>query len=150
MNRTLRIAVSCVLLGVARASAQEAERTTLDKVFSAAQTERGRSVYSRVCSECHTRSQFSRADGFQKNWQGRTFFDVFEQLRSTMPQDNPGGIPRRDYVDVLAYLLNEFGYPSGETDLPATEPGMKSIRIVAPEDSGNHRPVLPSGARRQR
>lgn len=110
------------------------ERTTRDAVFSAAQAERGRGVYARVCAECHTRSEFSREEGVQGNWQGRTFFSVFQEIRSSMPEDNPAGLPRQDYLDVLAYLLRQYGYPAGESDLPATDEGMQSIRIVAPPD----------------
>ena len=108
------------------------ERTTRDGVFSAAQADRGRSVYSRVCAECHTRSEFSREEGVQGNWQGRTFFSVFQEIRSSMPDDNPAGLPRQDYIDVLAYLLRQYGYPAGESELPPTDEGMQAIRIVAP------------------
>jgi mono/diheme cytochrome c family protein len=143
MNGILLCVFTFILLAFRPAAAVQAQdgdetgRTTRDGVFSSTQVERGRAVYSRVCAACHTRSQFSREKGYQKNWQGRSFFDVFEQISTTMPQDNPGGIPRRDYIDVLSYLLSEYGYPTGDAELPATESGMRAIRIVAPVESGD-------------
>jgi mono/diheme cytochrome c family protein len=110
------------------------ERTTRDGVFSAAQAERGHTVYSRVCADCHTRSEFSREEGVQGNWQGRTVFSVFQEIRSSMPDDDPAGLPRQDYIDVMAYLLRQYGYPAGESDLPATDDALKAIRITAPPD----------------
>lgn len=137
--RSVAIPLFLLSAGTAPVASQDGgpiapERTTRDGVFSAAQADRGRSVYSRVCAECHTRSEFSREEGVQGNWQGRTFFSVFQEIRSSMPDDNPAGLPRQDYLDVLAYLLRQYGYPAGESDLPPTDEGMQTIRIVAPPD----------------
>lgn len=129
-------------LAATEAAAQNgnAARTVRDGVFSAAQARRGESVFSNVCIMCHTRGQFVGAGGYQENWQNRTFFDVFDQLRNTMPNDNPGGLPRRDYIDVIIYLLSENGYPAGEKDLAGTDEALKSIRIVPPESTPAPRP----------
>jgi mono/diheme cytochrome c family protein len=108
------------------------ERTIRDGVFSDAQVRRGEAVFGNICSACHNRAQFVGDGGFQKNWEGRTFFDVFDQLRNTMPNDNPGGLSRREYVDVLIYLLRQGGHPAGEADLAVTDASLKAIRIVPP------------------
>jgi len=107
-------------------------RTIRDSVFSDAQVKRGEAVFGNICSACHNRAQFVGDGGFQKNWEGRTFFDVFDQLRNTMPNDNPGGLSRREYVDVLIYLLRQNGHPAGDADLALTDASLKAIRIVAP------------------
>jgi len=145
MTWPLRVFSPVVLLAVCGLPLQAQEggpaaRTSRDSVFSAAQVQRGASVFQRACSQCHTREQFRGAAGFVRNWQGRSFLDVFQQLSSTMPNDNPGALPRRDYVDVMTYLLRESGYPEGPRDLPLTESSLKAVRIVplaAP--SGNQR-----------
>lgn len=104
--------------------------------FSEAQVLRGRSVFSRACADCHTTGQFTAGDGFQLDWKGRTFLEVIEQLRSTMPQNDPGVLTRREYLDILAFLLRENGVPTGDTDLPATDDALKSVRIVLPPGRG--------------
>jgi hypothetical protein len=47
-----------------------------------------------------------------------------------MPQDNPGGLRRQEYADVLAYLFELNGLPAGDTALPADDCGLRRIRIA--------------------
>src|SRR5205807_7640348 len=51
-------------------------------------------------------------------WNGSTLADVFETLRTTMPQDSPGRLATRQYAEILAYLLQANDCPSGSDDLP--------------------------------
>ncbi len=134
--RPLILVCLAVLGGVLPASGQDdsPERTARDSVFSTAQADRGEGVFARVCAQCHTRKQFT--ESIHKNWEGRTFYEVFEQLRSTMPNDNPGGLSRGQYIDVLVYLLRECGYPAGRNDLGPGESSLRSVRIV---------PLAPTG-----
>jgi mono/diheme cytochrome c family protein len=111
-------------------------RTVRDSVFSDAQADRGAGVFSEICSQCHSLDQFRGDAGFLKNWEGRTFLDVFQQLSSTMPNDNPGGLSRRQYVDVMTYLLREGGHPAGRADLSVGESSLKAIMIVPPAGRG--------------
>jgi mono/diheme cytochrome c family protein len=127
MIRVLRNGSALVLLAFATPSSGQnggavPQRTTLDGVFSAAQVQRGTAVFSATCSQCHTH---------RRNWQGRTFYDVFDQIRSTMPNDNPGGLARRDYIDVLSWILAENGYPAGSADI-TSDASMKAVKIVPP------------------
>jgi len=117
--------------GAGRAHAQNGGRSLADGVFSKAQAERGRDVFTETCSVCHTRGQFT--DGtFRRNWEGRTLFDVFEQLRSTMPNDSPGRLSGQEYLDVLLYLFSQQGYPAGEVEISATADTLRQIRITPP------------------
>jgi hypothetical protein len=34
-----------------------------------------------------------------------------------MPETNPGALPRKDYVDILAYILSLSRYPAGDAEL---------------------------------
>ena len=56
-------------------------------------------------------------------------FDLLELIRTTMPNDNPGQLPARDYVDIVAYILNLNGYPQGEAELPADDAVLRNIKI---------------------
>lgn len=137
------ILVTATTLPLAAQNGAVATRTTQDTVFSEAQAERGRGVFSRVCSECHTRGQFTASDGFQLDWDNRTFLEAVGQLRATMPQNDPGSLTRRDYVDILTYLLRENGVPTGATDLATTDEGLQAVRIVLPT-GGGHPPDRPA------
>lgn len=84
--------------------------------FTAAQAERGAAVYGRACAACHVATFFA-TPAFRRAWNGRTAWDLFELIRTTMPNDNPGRLPRRDYADVVAYLLRLNGMPAGPVEL---------------------------------
>lgn len=56
-------------------------------------------------------------------------FDLVELIRTTMPNDNPGQLPKQDYVDIVAYILNLNGYPQGPTDLVADDMILQKVKI---------------------
>ena len=85
-------------------------------VFTDEQAERGNGVFSRVCVECHTRKDMAGAD-FRLNWNGRTVFDLFDRIRTTMPESAPGSMTREEYADVTAYFLKLNGLPTGSIPL---------------------------------
>ena len=43
--------------------------------------------------------------------------DVFTIVSQNMPATNPGSLEHDDYVQIMAYLLQENGYPAGSTAL---------------------------------
>jgi mono/diheme cytochrome c family protein len=122
------VALACLALpGVL--AAQSDTRTTQDGVFNEAQRARGESSFKETCAACHSSSQF-KGDAFVKAWSGMTVFDLFDQLRTTMPNDNPGGLPPATYVDVVTYLLGLNGFPRGDKALPPDEDALKRVRIT--------------------
>ncbi len=99
-----------------------------DGIFTTAQAERGAKVFEEVCMRCHQPEQFT-GPGFIDAWSGQTADAPFEVIRTTMPEDNPSSLKRRDYAAVLAYLFSLNGLPAGETDLPSLTRKLKLIRI---------------------
>ena len=102
-------------------------------IFTDAQAQRGRTTFDEVCSECHTTSEF-RGRTFQRGWGRRTVYSFFRTVRSTMPDDNPGGLEEQVYLDVVSYILSMNGHDGGPTELSADSP-MREVRI-APSESG--------------
>ena len=43
---------------------------------------------------------------------------MFGYLKATMPQDRPGSLTDQQYADLLAYILRNNDYPSGNQELP--------------------------------
>jgi mono/diheme cytochrome c family protein len=124
--RAVPLSLLVLAMVVPQAHAQAGATATRDGVYSQAQADRGQAVFVNVCASCHTRSQFT--DGtWHRKWEGQTVFDVLESIRTTMPNDNPSGLSDREYVDVIAYLLKQNGYPAGERD--ASEASMKRVRV---------------------
>ena len=104
--------------------------STLRGVYSDAQAVRGESTYRANCTSCHATSAYTGAP-FARAWGGRTAFDLFELIRTTMPNDNPGRLSRSEYAEIVAYLFKLNGFPPGEQALPNDDDGLKRIRIEA-------------------
>jgi mono/diheme cytochrome c family protein len=130
--RCLSFAFAVLALSAGRASAQTADtaaqRSVLSGAYNAAQAKAGEAVFTRICAQCHVTVQFSDAN-FQRAWAGRTARDLFELIRTQMPQDNPGGLRREEYAAVLAYIFQLNGYPPGESALPAADAALRHVRI---------------------
>lgn len=121
-------AVGAVLLGGPTAGAAQdppAPRSTLDGVYTSEQAARGRETYVRVCSQCHALDWY-RGD-VVRAWEGAPLYGLFEVISTTMPQDNPGSLRRRDYVDMLAYILQLNGMPTGGQELSTGTSRLREI-----------------------
>ncbi len=107
-------------------------------VYTEEQARRGQNAFRRVCSECHYASEF-KGPVFTDAWARRTARDLYRELRRTMPDDNPGGLPRQTYVDVMAYLLELNGYPAGSDELPPDDEILSRVRLTPPKGPGPER-----------
>ena len=96
--------------------------------YTAAQARAGEAVFSGTCGNCHGPAEFS-GPTFLRVWEGRSVYDLFDQIRNAMPLDNPGGLSREQYTSVMAYLLRINEYPAGENELPPSDEGLKRIRF---------------------
>lgn len=112
-------------------AAAEPAETPPAGIFTEVQADRGGTAFDEVCSECHTTSEF-RGRTFQSNWGRRTVYSLFRTVRSTMPDDNPGGLEERVYLDVVAYILSMNGHDTGTSELTADSP-MREVRIAPPD-----------------
>ena len=135
MAQKRSLCVAAVLLALAGPAAAQnspaADRSVREGVYSKAQAARGKSTFANVCGNCHSTGQFSGED-FRMQWEGRSVHDLFAQLRTTMPIDNPGGLTPKEYAAVIAYFLELNGYPAGTAELPTAADALKRIRIETP------------------
>lgn len=82
--------------------------TPVPTAHSDSQAELGRRWFAASCEECHAVDEVS-SDDFKAKWGGRTAYDLFDQIARTMPEETPGSLPRRAYVDIIAYLMKQNG-----------------------------------------
>lgn len=113
--------------------------TTLDGIYTDAQAQRGADQFATNCAPCHGGTLQGNGEApaltgaeFTSDWIGLTVGDLFDRIRTTMPQDAPGKLSRDQYADILAFILKANGYPAGQKELDKRSEYLKAIGFVAP------------------
>lgn len=113
-----------------------------DGVYTADQAESGRTVYAARCAVCHGRSL---AGGLGPPLSGATFVDRWDdmpladlvgKIRNTMPENAPGDLTPAEGAGLVAYLLQENGFPPGPTTLSEDPTVLSEIGWSATDSSG--------------
>lgn len=112
--------------------------STSSGVYSDDQATRGRTAFETYCASCHAASDYA-GEQFRMNWFGRRVSDLFRVLKTTMPEDNIGGLSDDEYTRVISYILKLNGFPAGRDSLPSDSTLMRGIRI-GPADTASKSP----------
>jgi len=129
----------------AQAPAPAAEsRSVWDGVYTDDQAKRGEPLYRKECAACHgdmlTGGESApplTGGAFLANWNGLTMADLFDRIRKTMPQSNPGRLTRQQDADILSFLLNVNKFPAGKTELYRQSEMLKEIRFESAKPAPN-------------
>src|ERR1700677_5047305 len=131
----MKVVIAAALF-IALSSAQEPSRSVWDGVYTQAQAGRGRPLYNQHCASCHADTLMGGemspplvGGEFLSNWNGLTVGALFERIRTTTPQNNPGKLTREVNSDITAYILSVNKFPSGNVELPHSTEFLKDIRI---------------------
>jgi mono/diheme cytochrome c family protein len=120
-------------------------KTIWDGVFSEEQVARGRTAYNISCASCH-RSDLSgfesalRGQRFMDHWREDSLESLYSNIKKSMPRNEPGSLESATYVDIIAYILQQNGFPTGASELKADL--LKSIQLTGKEGAE----PLPAGA----
>jgi cytochrome c5 len=120
-------------------------KTVWDGVFSEDQARRGRASYNASCATCH------RTDltGYENALKGQKFMDrwredalesLYSNIKRSMPRNAPGTLETATYLDIVAYILEQNGFPAGAWDL--SPDNLKSIQVTGKNGTES----LPTGA----
>jgi len=93
---------------------------TVAASFNPAQAQQGQTVFETKCATCHG----ARVEGgehapalsgntFWSQWDQQTARSLYGRIISTMPPDAPGTLSESDTIDVVSYILQLNGAPSG-------------------------------------
>jgi len=125
--------------------AQESGKTVADGVYTDAQAARGAAAYDTACARCH-RDDLGGATGpalrdqrFARQFAGKDLRALFSKTATTMPRNAPGTLGDNVYLDILAHLLKENGFPAGPQELTAD--ALDAIRVLP----GRAKPAPPVG-----
>jgi mono/diheme cytochrome c family protein len=109
-------------------------QTTLDRVFTADQAERGQSAYALNCSSCHSEDlQGMNAPAlmgqqFVDTWRQDSVSSLFDLIRTRMPPRGGGSLDDQTYLDILTHILSINGFPAGPEELTTRQ--VESVRFV--------------------
>ncbi len=108
-------------------------------IFTTEQANRGEAAYRSNCASCHANDLRGNSNSpglvgmsFLFLWEQRPLAELFNTMRVEMPTDRPGSLSTATYLDLLAFILQQNGYPAGDNGLSATIGDVPSILIVAP------------------
>jgi len=145
------LVASIVLVGafgggiVNLARAQESEKTVADGVYTETQAARGATVYDSACGGCH-RPDLGGNTGpalkdqrFAREFAGKDLKTLFTRIATTMPRNAAGSLGDNVYLDIVAHMLRENGFPAGSKELTAD--ALDGIRVVP----GRPKPPPPVG-----
>jgi len=124
-----------LLLALAAVAATE-PRTIWDGVYSSDQVARGKKAYAAECASCHGTALEGIDDSpalvgavFHKKWDGKSVGRLIDVTRRTMPTDTPGTLSRQVCTDIVVYMLDANGFPTGKADLAPDAPDLRQLLI---------------------
>jgi mono/diheme cytochrome c family protein len=89
--------------------------------FTADQAYQGRFTFIAQCAECHggdLHGQFGPAlQGPDSNVPWQTPKAVWAYMTVHMPVGNAGGLPQRDYLNIMAFIMQSNGRRAGRAEL---------------------------------
>src|SRR5690349_6102841 len=109
-----------------------------DGVYTEGQAARGNAGFAARCANCHGANLGGTGEApalagpqFLSDFDGLSLGDLFDRIRTTMPQDNPASLTRDAYADILAFLLKANGVPAGAKELDRRSEYLKAISFSA-------------------
>jgi S-disulfanyl-L-cysteine oxidoreductase SoxD len=109
-----------------------------DGIYNEDQAKRGADDFAAHCASCHGADMSGTGEApaligaqFISDFNGETVGDLFDRIRTTMPQDNPGGLSRDQYAETVAFIFKSNGFPPGAKELDRRSEYLKAIAFLA-------------------
>jgi mono/diheme cytochrome c family protein len=112
-----------VIVSVDAAQAPAPSRSARDGVYTDDQAARGKKTFETICIACHETRLW------RDYWVKETLGDLFETIRTNMPEDAPGTLSPQEVRDVLAFILSANRLPAGTEDLSDDVAELRRIRV---------------------
>jgi S-disulfanyl-L-cysteine oxidoreductase SoxD len=145
MNQRALLILCPAIVFAAALSAQEPMKTVADGVYSEVQATRGAASYDQACAGCH-RPDLGGANGpalrgerFAKIFAGKDLKTFYTKVATTMPRGAAASLGDAVYLDIVAHVLRENGFPAGESELTAE--ALSALQVIP----GREKPPPPVG-----
>jgi len=108
-----------------------------DGVFTAEQAQRGKGEFDQTCSRCHNLALIGSERGpaikgttFLSHYEKGSVADLFIKIRDTMPEGGPGTLNEDVKLEILAYILQQNGFPAGTDQLKKDVSFLEDIKMA--------------------
>ena len=100
--------------------------TTNDGVYTKAQADGAKKQFDKLCAACHPFTVAAKKnprdlplgdEPFFKSWTGRPLNEMVSVIALTMPNDGSATVTEAEAVNLVAYILQQNGYPAGKRPL---------------------------------
>ena len=135
---TLVVALACgcaVAAWQSAASAQDEVWPIWSGAFSVEQATRGKASYDLFCASCHGEDLAGqngpalKGARFLSIWDAASLREFYRKVSTTMPRAQ-ARLDEAVYLDVIAYLLQQNGFPTGPRELTAQPETLVRFWIV--------------------
>jgi mono/diheme cytochrome c family protein len=116
--------------------AQSRAKHVWDGVYSSEQAARGKAAFDLSCSRCHNvalvgseRGPAIKGPAFLSHWDKDNLLGLFTKIRDTMPEGGPGTVKDEVKIDIISYILQQNGFPSGNEELKLDPPALGDIPL---------------------
>jgi len=126
------LVLTCAIAG----KAQNTEPRIWQGVYTTDQAERGKTSFNSSCLRCHgDKLQGNTApalsgDRFFTTWGNEPIASLFAKIRDTMPPNFGTSIDDQTKLDIVAYILQTNGYPSGAGELTQNGSDLATAQIL--------------------
>lgn len=106
--------------------ARTSQKSTNDGVYTKAQAVGAQKQFDRICADCHPFTVAARKkpkdlplgdEPFFESWSGRPLSEMITLIALTMPNDGSATITDAEAADLVAFILQQNGYPAGSKPL---------------------------------
>ena len=122
------ISVSLLFLG---SCAEQVPETSRDGIYTLAQAERGKGLFTSLCERCHSVQEFS-GRSFDSIWAGVPAAALYARIANTMPFDQPGSLGIPQVTALMAHIFNENDMPAGDKPLEGDIDWLMSVSLARP------------------
>lgn len=129
--------IAGLVIGAPVQPRQSAARHVWDGVYSSEQAARGKAAFDLSCSRCHNvaligseRGPAIKGSAFLSHWEKDTLKGLFTKIRDTMPEGGSGTVKDDVKIDILSYILQQNGFPTGNDELKLNLAALEDITLA--------------------
>jgi mono/diheme cytochrome c family protein len=123
----------------AKLHASNAGQTIWAGVYALDQAQNGEALYRRQCSSCHGNDLEGNehfctpplvGEKFWERWAGKSVGTIYDTIRQTMPDNEPGSLSGQEYAAIVSFVLKANEVPAGTKELSSDVSTLNRIMIT--------------------